>query len=300
LSLPKIYGVYLNNLSWYQIGNLYNECLKEGRAKYKIERINEMVEKLDKLPEHEIIQQYLFAGRISVNWYKLADKAENSILVIKQRLNAISHDILKKGHYLHLGDDFDFVHAIEKQNKLFITLGTGNYRDSISIQEYKLVQSPSEYFCTIIIREKNNIIEIRANETLRHHLLKTVVDKIGVKTVPGFGKKIITEEAFLAFWNAIPGAEIKRYKGKNLDPQSITELLEFTARQGVDYAQNTDEFIRMRENLQDLSLTFIFNYNDSTFPFRFNLLTGSLYFPSIVSEDAIDYIFDIYYKTIME
>jgi len=300
LSLPKIYGVYLNNLSWHQISKLYAECFSGGSAKYKIEKINEMIERLDRLPENDIILQYLFAGRISTNWYKLTEERVNRISEIKQKLNDISSDILDQGCYSQLSDEFDFVHAIEKGNKLFITLGIGNYRDTITINDYKLVQSPSEYFCTIIIREDNNIIEIRANEMLRHKLLNIVIEKLGIKTIPGFGKPLITEDIFMNFYNAIPDAEIKKYKGKDLDPQSRTELLELTAKHGVDYAQNPEEFYQMRENYQDLSLTFIFNFNGSTFPFRFNLLTGSLYFPSIISEDAIDYIFDIYYQTIME
>ena len=101
------------------------------------------------------------------------------------------------------------------------------------------------------------------------------------------------------FKDSIPESSIKKYKGKNLDPKSLTELFEFTARHDVDYAQDVVQFEQMRQNTQDLSLTIVFEYDGSTFPFRFNLLTGSLYFPSIVSEDAIDYIFDIYLTTII-
>lgn len=299
MSLPKIYGIYLNNLSWHQIGDLYLSAFKGGKAKYKIERINEMINKLGKLPDNEIIQQYLFAGRLSVNWYKLLPHKQNSILSIKKKLDSIAPEILLQGNYNKLNDSFSPVHAIEKQHKLFITLGTGDYRDSITIQDFSLKISPSEYFCTVIIRDDKNIIEIRSNETQRFQILNTVKMLLGIKMENNNGRSLITENAFMNFKESIPDSQIKKYKGKNLDPQSMTELFEFTARQGIDYAQNVDDFVQMRANSQDLSLTIVFEYNGSTFPFRFNLLTGSLYFPAIVSEDAIDYIFEIYYSTIM-
>jgi hypothetical protein len=299
MSLPKIFGIYFNNLSWHQIGNLYSSVFRNGKAKYKIDRINELIDNLDILPSNEIIEQYLFAGRLSVNWYKLSSSKQNSISSIRKKLDAISPEILAEGNYTKLNDSFSPVHAIDKSPKFFITLGTGDYRDSITIQDFKLKSSPSEYFCTVIIRNDKKIIEIRSNETQRFQILNTVKNLIGIKTENNDGRTLITENAFMRFKESIPDSQIKKYKGKNLDPESMTELFEFTARQGVDYAQDTEDFVQMRTNSQDLSLTIVFEYNGSTFPFRFNLLTGSLYFPAIVSEDAIDYIFEIYYSTIM-
>jgi hypothetical protein len=293
MSLPKIFGIYLNNLSWHQVGDLYLSVFKGGKAKYKIDRINDMINKLKVLPDNEMIQQYLFAGRLSVNWYKLLPHKRNSVSSIKKKLDSISPEILSNGNYNELDDNFRPVHAIEKQHKLFITLGTGDYRDSITIQNFTLQSSPSEYFCTVVIRDDKNIIEIRSNETQRLQILNTAKDLLGIKTENNNGRNLITEDTFMNFKGSIPDSQIKKYKGKNLNPQSITELFEFTARQGVDYAQNVDDFVQMRANSQDLSLTITFEYNGSTFPFRFNLLTGSLYFPAIVSEDAIDYIFEI-------
>lgn len=296
VSIPKIYEIYLNNLSWHQIGNLYRTHIKNGKANYKIDRINDMVKTLDTLPQDDIIKQYLFAGRISVNWYKLTEDKGNQVEEIKKILYSISPNILKDANYVDLHEEFKFIHAIEQEDKLFITLGTGEYRDSIAIKDYTLTSYPSEYFCTTIIRKDKNIVEIRANDTVRSQVLSCLMNQLGLNVLP---RDRITETDFLNFKDSIPGASIKKYKGKNLDPESLTDLFEFTAKQNVDYAEDIVQFEQMRQNTQDLSLTITFEYDGSTFPFRFNLLTGSLYFPSIVSEDAIDYVFEIYLTTIM-
>jgi hypothetical protein len=297
MSIPRIYGIYLNSLSWHQIGNLYTAYIKNGRSKYKIDRINDMVNEFNELPANDIIYQYLFAGRISVNWYQLNKSTTNQVEEIKKKLNSISPDILKDANYVKLDEGFNFIHAIERQNKLFITLGTGDYRDSVAIQNYTLTSYPSEYFCTVVLRKDKNVVEVRANDTIRGQVLSYLLNQLALSVIP---RKIITENEFMNFKDSIPDASIKKYKGKNLDPKSLTDLFEFTARHDVDYAQDTVQFEQMRQNTQDLSLTIVFDYDGSTFPFRFNLLTGSLYFPSIVSEDAIDYIFNIYLATIIE
>ncbi len=296
MNIPRIYGVYLNNLSWHQIKNIYKESFKDGSAKYKIDRINEIIQNLDELPKHEIIEEYLFAGRIATNFYKLKDVDSNNISNIIRKLDKISEDIFTGNYYPDLDDNFKIVHAVEtkEKDKLFITLALGEYKNSNYIEGYELKTFSSEYCCTAVFRKDTRILEIRANETLRGSVLSVLINELDIKTETDFGKNVITQEEFMNFKKAIPESQIKKYKGKSLNATSLTELFEYTARQDVDYAQHITEFETMREELKDLSLTMIFEFQNSTFPFRLNLLTGSIYFPSIISESAIDYIFSFY------
>jgi hypothetical protein len=122
---------------------------------------------------------------------------------------------------------------------------------------------------------------------------------IGLETESLTGAVPLTEEQFLKFKEAIPGSQIKKYKGRSIHPANLTEIFDLTARQNVDYSADITEFERMREDLEDLSLTIVFAYNESTFPLRLNLLTRGIYFPAFVTESAIDYIYDIYSETIL-
>lgn len=299
MALSKIYGIYLNNLRWHQIQGLYKEFIPKGKATLKIERIQELLSLWDVLPDSELIDQYLFAGRTSANWYRLTKDSASTISKAKERL-AQSLGDLASPRYPRLSEGFSIVHAIEKPGKLYMTLGLANFRDHIIVRDYNLESVPSEYFCFAVLRNSQPTLEIRANENLRGMALQAIIDNLGLQLGANRAYTPLTEEQFMAFKNGIPDSSIKKYKGRSVNPEFLTEIFDLTARQDVDYAADLVQFEHMREQLQDLSLTIVFQHNGSDFPLRLNLITRSIYFPSFVTENAIDYIFEIYERTIME
>lgn len=300
MAIEKIYGIYLNNLRWYQIKSLYATYIPEGKSSLKIERINELLKLWEELPNDDLINQYLFAGRVSVSWYRLLpDKPENSINAALTKIVAKYGDISIGARYPKLGDGFELIHILQKPGKLFCTFAMNGYRDHTVIESYELKSVPSEYFSTIVIRNSTPVLELRGNDALRGKLIEAITSEVAISlTRPKV--QPISEAEFMAFKNAIPDSSIKKYKGRSINPKVLTEIFEMTAKQGIDYAQDTTKFEEMRQDMQDLSLTIIFDYDGSTFPLRLNLLTRSIYFPAFVSESAIDYIYEIFSRTLLE
>ena len=86
MSIPKIFGIYFNNLRFDQIRSLYKKYVGNG-ARNKVDQINELVEHFDELPDEKSINDFLYSGRVSLSWYKLDEIGENSLESLKQHLS---------------------------------------------------------------------------------------------------------------------------------------------------------------------------------------------------------------------
>ncbi|MBD3339823.1 MAG: hypothetical protein GF353_11985 [Candidatus Lokiarchaeota archaeon] len=299
MALHSLYGIYLNNLRWHQIQNLYNEYVPQGKAKLKVDRILEIIDLLDELPKDEMIDQYLFTGRTSIKWYRLDGNLNHKIGSIEKQINSKYPTIFENPLDLVLNDKFQPIHAIKmNENSILLTLGISSYRDHTIFKNCQLVSYPSEYFSYAIIRNSTPILEIRSNDVLRVKIGDTLEKElnIGIKGLTEINP--ITQDQFMEFKSNIPDSKIRKYKGKSIDDNSFHDIFEVTAKPGIDYGGDIDAFEKMREQLEDVSLTISFEYNDSVFAFRISILTGSIYFPTFVSEDAIKYISEIFQTTI--
>ena len=298
--MEKIWGIYLNNLHYGYINSIYKKIFPKGISKNKVDRINEIL-KLDGLPSHEYIDDYLFGGRVSVQWVRLLKDDKNKIKNISDLLKIEPFECYEKPVMPKLNDDLKMVHSFPRKDKLYMTVGTGSFKNHFSIVDYSLEKSYSEYFAyAVIIEDENDIyLEIHSDNRLVFKIINFLKEKININTDPSGFVPTITMENFLEFKGLLPKSRIRKYKGRSVDDSKITEIFEYTAKQNVDYANET-EFQNMIEDLEDQSLTMAFEYDGSEYTIRIGLLSGSVYFQSYASEDAIDFVFNAFKETFLK
>lgn len=255
--------------------------------------------KFDELPKHEIIDNYLFAGRSSLFWIPLEDVEQNKIQNLIDKINQSQNPTFNNPIEPKLDDFFSIVHTFKKtESKLFLTLGIGNFKDNLYIEDYKLGKQYSQYFCYCVFRNSRPTLEIRANNSLVPKIIDTLNRELSLNLQFTNLPKKVTLEEFLTFKSLIPTATLRKYKGRSVDDNSITEIFEYTARQNVDYATE-EEFLNMVIDKEDEAVSFSFEYDGFVYTAKVGLLTRSIFFQSYVSEEAIDYIFGIYRQSLL-
>ncbi len=298
--MEKIWGIYLNNLHYGYIHSIYKEIFPKGILKNKVDRINEIL-KLDGLPPHDYIKNYLFGGRVSVQWVRLLKDNNNKIETISDALKLEPFECYEKPIMPKLNDELELVHSFPRKEKLYMTVGTGSFKNHFSIVDYSLEKSNSEYFAYAVIIEddEDSFLEIHSDRRLVLKIIKLLTDKLGLKIDPNGFVPSITMDKFLEFKGLLPKSRIRKYRGRSVDDSKITEIFEYTAKQNVDYANET-EFQNLIEDLEDQNLTIAFEYDGSEYTIRIGLLSGSVYFQSYASEDAIDFVFNAFKETFLK
>ncbi len=297
--MKNIFGIYLNNLRFDQIQRIYHRAFPKGKAVGKVDRINEMVEKLDNLPDDNVINDFLFAGRSSILWIPLVPPEKYSLDNVVERLRGSSPSSFENPIEPELKDSFRIVHSFRNNSKLFMTLGIGGYKDHLLVENYRLGKQYSEYFAFAIVRNSIPTLEIRANSALVPRIILALNDELGLGVERSAVTQKITLDEFLTFKKLIPTAQLRKYKGRSIDDNSITEIFEYTARPDIDYADE-QEFLDLIMDKEDESVSFSFEFDGYVYTAKLGLHTRSIFFQSYVSEQAIDYIYQVYRDSIMQ